>query len=330
MKNRILPIVMLGFLLLTNNACHKDNFSNENNVSQSKTTYSENSILSEGKEILLPCVDVYAEQNWKILSFSPYARAFAVDANDPKLSEILSLYKKAMLENQPLEVEFAEYSGLDFYVVKSLNQATDNEIRNWHDAQGLNQKSTTELRGSYSAKLPSYKVASDIFNYLSRLTCVSTSTGACIPFNFVADGCYARAHAMKKVMQEKFGYTCAKAVTRGYNGQATLSVQSNKLGCCVRWRWHIAPAVLVWENNQWIEYVLDPSMFSRPVKAQDWANAQGNRNCYNNAWVNGYKTYNGNVYTVHPATGAIAEYDDDYTKTYAELYRYSRRYGCSN
>jgi hypothetical protein len=54
--------------------------------------------------------------------------------------------------------------------------------------------------------IPSYKVAKDIFDFCAAQSCNLPGPPAfppCIPFQYVRDGCYARAHEMRKIIAEK-------------------------------------------------------------------------------------------------------------------------------
>jgi len=91
-----------------------------------------------------------------------------------------------------------------------------------------------------------------------------------IAYAFPLDGCYARAHLMVKRMQTR-GYTPFK-VWAFANGSESLQVRTSNIPRGqVEWGYHVAPAVRVryrGGNQYWL--VIDPSMFSQPVRISEW------------------------------------------------------------
>jgi hypothetical protein len=101
---------------------------------------------------------------------------------------------------------------------------------------------------------------------------------AYIPFNFPDDGCYARAHEMCRLMQQK-GIECGKAWNYGRDfesGAATLKVTtpvhpSGEVG----WRYHVAPVIYVQDSaGHPARMVIDPSVAKEPIDAREWKDIQ--------------------------------------------------------
>jgi hypothetical protein len=84
-----------------------------------------------------------------------------------------------------------------------------------------------------------------------------------IPFGYAYDGCYARAAKMSKILEEK-GIISGKAFVEG-----NLNVVSPVLGD-VHWWYHVAPVILVKIDDKEIPYVIDPSLFKKPVPFSEW------------------------------------------------------------
>jgi len=93
-----------------------------------------------------------------------------------------------------------------------------------------------------------------------------------IPFNWPRDGCFARAHEMRRLMADK-GIDSAKYWNYASPGQA-LVVPGTGIGTVV-WGWHVAPSVMVQGPSGPQPMVIDPSLFPNPVTPQDWAAKQG-------------------------------------------------------
>ena len=84
-----------------------------------------------------------------------------------------------------------------------------------------------------------------------------------IPYGFLLDGNYARAHKMVRILEDR-GVTAAKAWVIG-----ELFVDSQRFGE-VGLTYHVAPVVFVREGKLPSAYVLDPSLFDRPVPHATW------------------------------------------------------------
>ncbi len=87
-----------------------------------------------------------------------------------------------------------------------------------------------------------------------------------IPFDYVKDGCYARAHLMAE-WAEKKGIHMAKVFAEG-DLQAYLDSGEEAF---VQWSWHVAPVAFVRDSNGKPKLmVFDPSLFSEPVPLETW------------------------------------------------------------
>lgn len=84
-----------------------------------------------------------------------------------------------------------------------------------------------------------------------------------IPFAYLKDGCYSRAHKMALLLDDK-GIASGKAFMEG-----RIYYDTPKQGE-VGWSYQVAPVVLVRKEGQIIPYVIDPSLFARPVPVSEW------------------------------------------------------------
>ena len=90
-----------------------------------------------------------------------------------------------------------------------------------------------------------------------------------IPFKYPEDGCYARAHKMSWAFDDA-GIDSAKIFVEG-----NLEVKTkNTPDGTVNWWYHVAPVVLIDFKGVVEPYVFDPSLFEKPVKAQEWVKVQ--------------------------------------------------------
>jgi hypothetical protein len=185
------------------------------------------------------------------------------------------------------------------------------------------------------AAVPDYATAKKIFDTCAAQSCnlgVPTSYTPCIPFQYVIDGCYARAHKMRYIIENKFRYCSQKVFSYGYVGNDKLAVQANKWGgCCVEWWYHVAPIINVKINIRGniftMAYVIDPGMFTAPVLLSTWLAAQENKTCNANAHVSMYSIQPSSAYTPSYPPGSYAT-DPNYTATNNTLISYANGVTC--
>lgn len=187
--------------------------------------------------------------------------------------------------------------------------------------------------------VPSYKKAKEIFDYCAQQSChlpgPPTET-PCIPFQYVRDGCYARAHKMRKIITEKYGYCCEKVFSFAIDDEDndfTLAVRADKWGgCCVFWWYHVAPLVRIQVKILKIKFtlalVIDPSMFDKPVLLSSWLMAQENKSCAPNAHVTKYSIQPGSAYAPANGQGTAFSTDPAYTLTNGTLTAYQSLTTC--
>ncbi len=115
-------------------------------------------------------------------------------------------------------------------------------------------------KSNIAISLISKDFADEIFNYLKDLN---------LPFRYPEDGCYARAQIMVQELEE-MGLEAGKTFIEGN----LIVITENSPKGFVQWRYHVAPVLIVSENGKNIPYVFDPSIFDRPVPAEEWYNIQ--------------------------------------------------------
>ena len=183
-------------------------------------------------------------------------------------------------------------------------------------------------------------VAKEIFDFCAAQSCHLSGPPAishCIPFQYVIDGCYARAHKMRQVIEEKYGYCSEKVFSFANLGGDTLAVKANMWGgCCVFWWYHVAPLVrvrikinLLPSSFQFVlAMVIDPSMFTKPVLLSTWLAAQASKTCAEHAKVSMYSIQPSSAYTPANYQGTAFSTDSDYSKTHGTLVSYKNLTTC--
>lgn len=185
--------------------------------------------------------------------------------------------------------------------------------------------------------IPNFAKAQEIFDFCAKQTCSlggPFDISPCIPFQYVIDGCYARAHKMRKIITEKYRFCCEKVFSFAIDGNDELSVKADKWGgCCVNWWYHVAPLVRVKftfaPNVSFnLAMVIDPGMFDAPVMLSKWLSAQENPVCSNFARVSKYSIQSGEAYTPGDNQGITFTTDPGYVKTDQKLQQYANLVTC--
>jgi len=183
--------------------------------------------------------------------------------------------------------------------------------------------------------VPSYKKAKEIFDFCAAQSCHlgAPAVPPCIPFQYVHDGCHARAHQMRKIIDNKYGYCVEKVFSFANQGSDTLRVRADKWGgCCVAWWFHVAPFLRVRLRLRRFSIVLgmviDPSMFNKPVLLSTWLSAQENATCGPHAKVSMYSLQPWTAYTPANYAGTSFTTDPAYTATNTTLNNYKNLTTC--
>lgn len=159
-----------------------------------------------------------------------------------------------------------------------------------------------------------------IFNYMRDQGCATglSEIDYCIPFQYVVDGCYARAHKMRQILDDKYGYDCEKVFSYE-DPSAFLAVNTGE--CCVYWWYHVAPLVTVWnvQTQKTEKYVMDPSMFDTWVTIAEWTGAQEDPTCSDAADFGYYDIQPSYVYSPGGGTDPFYYYTNWTLSYYADL-----------
>jgi hypothetical protein len=161
-----------------------------------------------------------------------------------------------------------------------------------------------------------------IFKYFQSLSCTNVNScdakNPCITYDYKIDGCYARAHMMRKILAEKYHFDCQKIFVEGHLRAINSGSCSGK---CVKWGWHVAVYVQTLDSvGNPIGLVIDPSLFDKACTIAEWANAQGMTCCATcQPGIPGIPYIKASyTYTPNGST------DDDYSKTMDTLYSYCK------
>lgn len=286
--------------------------------------------------------------------FNEYQRIFAIDAKGRARTTAATELRSAMKSDAPIKATLDTKSGLILRVAepskKELDEYRRTRILLESPEKGYRIDVATidptrfnvidvglkiPIFRRCTKVVPSYAKAKQIFDYCAAQACVPgpAPVPPCIPFQYVRDGCHARAHQMRKLINGKFRVCVEKVFSVANSGGDTLRIRADKVGgCCVAWWFHVAPLLRVKVKIRnctfTLAMVIDPSMFDKPVLLSTWLAAQENATCGSNAHVSMYTIQPWTAYT--PANFAATAFttDPNYTATNATLANYSTLTTC--
>jgi len=352
------------FMLAACNNSNKENSTTNGAAEKQKT---DSAVAQKSKQPdmsdLLTIALMTEDRDGKNIEFRFYERQaiYKLDKTNKTYSSNMGLLNEALKNNTP--VRFSINPGS--LAVTSITKATAEEIRAYNTGEGLNStsmkiKGTAPLkidvtkidtsifnRVDYQLRFPVFKLCTnvvpnyatlvDIFNYCAGQGCNNpppyTITN-CIPFQYVRDGCYARAHKMRQMISKKYGYCVEKVFSFAEGYPNKLAVKANMWGgCCVEWWYHVVPLLRL--NVKYksgityqVCYVIDPGMFTTPVTLSTWLQAQKNTTCNPNANVTSYSIQPGSAYWPMGSSASFGT-DPNYVNTEATLINYKTWITCN-
>ena len=170
--------------------------------------------------------------------------------------------------------------------------------------------------------IPNQTALTALFNKIKSNSCgTTTAPSICITFRYAVDGCYARAHKAKQLIETN-GYSCQKQFVYG-------NLRASTGTCCVSWGYHVA-VIVQFKNasNVTEERIIDPSVFpTGPVLPSTWRNACKNSSC-GTASISSYANCSSSIYYRNP-NGSSVVYDNNFVNTNCVLTKYKNLSGCS-
>jgi len=268
--------------------------------------------------------------DYHAVTFGLGARLYKIDKSNPQLNGFKALIKVGKKKGKPLKVTFDQATSELIH----LNVASKPEIIQWesenpwfnneNEGEPLEDRDDIDLTNAKSALSVSFATYSDLVNAFTTLkqeSCTYTFfSNNCIPFAYKADGCYARAHRMRYLLENIYGKTCYKMfVYADVPNGGGLNIP----GCPNTWTYHVAPNVYCQSNSTW--YVLDPSLdYSAPLTESAWVNLMGSSNVCKTEFT-GERSY-------APKSWGCASksyhLDDSYSHTLQTLSNYKFLSGC--
>lgn len=264
------------------------------NKTSDKALVVEEPLTVKSSDRLLSVANVYYTNGGRTVTALFYETPLVHEFNSGIKNSVqyFNQLKDAKEKGLPINVRLAdEKLGL----IEAVIAATPEQIKAFNDSkaemEAAEEVESPEAIGTSNRRLtgviPNVATLNTIFNTLRNQGCLAAGPilyGQCVPYQYVADGCYARAHKMRQIIEGTYGYTSYKVFNYADQCPASpgvLAVNATLWGnnCCVRWWYHVAPYVYVQSGASQVAYLLDPSMHSAPVAISTWLNAQKNTAC---------------------------------------------------
>lgn len=211
-------------------------------------------------------------------------------ANNRQIQITFDPWRGTVLEVSPVNMSQSAISGTKIsadpggIVFDLSHSATVSD-----DPAALGILNTTSPSTGLTDVIPDFATAQLMFDYITHQSCSMGGPFAidyCISFQYCEDGCYARAHKMCWVLNNKYHYATHKIFSFANAGSDQLSVKGEKWGgCCINWWYHVAPLVNVKTPTGTKSYVFDAAMFDQPVLLSTWLHAQANPACVSGSTV---------------------------------------------
>ncbi len=269
---------------------------------------------------------------------------YHLDENSKNYDRYMNMIIKAEKEDVPLKIflkrdtilktEWLSKNEQEQFEKKEVANRVIDDVLFSSKNNSLKEREIFRIKTSYRKSSlknsMTMKRAKKFFKMFEKLNCKNNANiSHCIPFQYAADGCQARAHYMRKLMADA-GYDCKKICAyTGYTSNNQLFSTNTRANCCALWTYHIAPLVYIHDDySSQQPVVIDPSLFYKPVSIETWL-SKLEQDCMNG----GVPSY---YYDIVPSRcfdyNRVGEYYsyDDYLTTYSYLYNYAYESGCGD
>jgi hypothetical protein len=331
----LLTLGVFGFI-----SCHKNK---TDAISELKTGEKKEALKPSETDRLFSVANVYYTPDGKRAEawFFETPMVFEFSADGPNTKANFDVLKNAKENKLPVNVKLIANAE---NLIDKITPATEEQVAGFkaevakrETAEMVTLPDPKQPSNSLVGVVPSTTTLNNIFNTVRSQCCKLPGVliyGPRIPFQFVADGCYARAHKARQLIESYYGYTSYKVFNYACDYSGTLSVNATLWGnnCCVHWWYHVASYVIVQVGAYQYAYVIDPSMFSGPVSIPTWVAAQKNLSCGYGGAAQGQVYYTSNAYapSVINAPCTLVPYaDNTYTAANATCTAYCPKQGCS-
>lgn len=307
MKKLFSKIHLLFVFTLLIISCNK----NENDSTEIKPQKSKISSIGIAKK----CIDCKNTETITYFYIGANAASSYIDNKNPSLN----LINESAFKETPIRIYFDEKNPNKIINAEEISESDKKVWQSNFSIQKISTKNLEELKKTTidNKQLSmnfTWTEAVNFFNTMKNSGCVPTNYSfGCIPFQYANDGCYARAHAMRKYLTS-ISKDCYKYFAYG---NLWVNTTSSPSVCKVSWRYHVAP--MIYTNNNW--YIIDPSLFTEPKLYTVWLDKMK----YNGGTVTTTRYTSSDVYYYDYQTN-YTMYDNAYSDTNTTMnnYRYKQ------
>ena len=264
-------------------------------------------------------VSIRYEDKMAYVNFVLSAQWYGMDLSVANRDKEIELINNSIKTETPLKITLKENSS----EIVRIEEASPEIIEYYKtiyvkpEPEGLNKAAAALV-----SVIPNQATLTTLFTKIKNSSCgASTAPAICTTFRYAVDGCYARAHKSKQILETN-GYSCRKQFVYG-------NLKASTGSCCVSWGYHVAILVEFKNASNVIEErVIDPSLFpSGPVLPLTWRNACKNTSC-GTASVSNYANVASSIY-YRNTTGSTVIYDNNFVNTNCVLTKFKNLSGCT-
>nr|WP_315033549.1 protein-glutamine glutaminase [uncultured Chryseobacterium sp.] len=302
---------MMAFVtIMSFNACADSNANQEANLTAKESA--ENVAKDFGKTVP---VGIQQENGKYKVSLMLTAQPFEI--KDTKENEnFISMIRQAVKSETPVHI----FTKANTNEIAKVEKVTDEDVRYFKSVFTKEVKSDATT-SKLASVIPDLATLNSLFTQIKNQSCgASTASSPCITFRYPVDGCYARAHKMRQILNNA-GYECEKQFVYG-------NLRASTGTCCVSWVYHVAILVSFKNASGVVEKrIIDPSLNSTgPITDTAWRAACTNSTCGSTS-VSSFINTAGNVYYRSPSGSLL--YDNNLVNTNCTLTAFSSLSGCS-
>ncbi|PWN69202.1 hypothetical protein C1631_014160 [Chryseobacterium phosphatilyticum] len=302
--------MMVFVTVLSFNACSDSGANQDANLNSNE---SKDFVVKDfGKTVP---VGIQQENGKYKVSFMVSAQPFEI--KDTKENEdFISMIRQAVKNESPIHV----FTKANTNEIAKVEKATEEDARYFKSVLTKEVKSDATA-ARLASVIPNLATLNSLFAQIKSQSCgTSTASSPCITFRYPVDGCYARAHKMRQILNNA-GYECEKQFVYG-------NLRASTGTCCVSWVYHVAVLVSFKNASGVVEKrIIDPSLNSTgPITDTAWRAACTNSTCGSTS-VSSFANTAGNVYYRSPSGSLL--YDNNLVNTNCTLTAFSALSGCT-
>ena len=316
----LLKALFMGLFMFI--SCDKVDYVDEKEI--------ENKEISNLNSLITIPVDVLEMNGKTKVAFLFSAQWFDLNLPQHESVESIKMLKKAISEGTPLRFSYHNNKTTEISKILSAGDEGKEYLKRFKNNETDKKRiETTEATRTLTSVLPNSSAVFNLLDEFFSYDCARTGDRRkpyCIPFNFITDGCAARANKMTQIINGK-GYSCKKIFVYG-----NLMGKSDNSACCYFWGYHVAVLVRYKKDSRTsVDVVLDPSISNFPLPIDYFKSLLTVKACATKStgqpYIYGTFIADSRVY-YRSQLGTIILYDNSYGATNCILNLFKNLEGC--